>query len=92
MVGKSLLLEGDYALTAGAPSTPFHVEATAGFDRDLTFEALDLSASGAHTATVVVGKDMEHWFDGIDFATAGDDARARAVLAHIESSLTVSRR
>ncbi len=92
MVGKSLYIVGDYTLPSGAAPTAFSIEASAAFDRDLAFEPLDLSASGAHAATLVVDKGMEHWFDGIDFATVSDDARARAVLTQVQSSLTVSRR
>ncbi len=92
MMGKSLHLEGDYALTAGSASAPLTVDSTEAFDRDLTFDALDLSAAGAHIATIAVDKAMEHWFDGIDFTTTTDDARSRAVLSHVRDSLTVSRR
>jgi hypothetical protein len=90
IVGESLHIEGTYALVANPVSTPFVIATSVSFDRDLELNRMMLSASGRQSAAIAIGKSMETWFDGIDFATASSEELAAAVTARVRASLVAT--
>lgn len=85
MTGKSLLVEGTYAVSGGAP-TPFSFASTASFDLETIVDATTLSTEGRRTATVVLSWNGDRWFDGVDFAGDPHDATTR-ILGNVRAAL-----
>jgi hypothetical protein len=90
MVGKSLYVEGTFQPPSSAEASAFTATGALAFDAEVTHAPLVLGAGGRTKATLVIGEVIDHWFDGIDFATASPDDIAKSVLEHAQQSFQVS--
>lgn len=87
MLGQSLFVEGTYS-TVGAAPKPFRLASTASFDVETTIPTMSLSVDDRRTATVVLVKASDHWFDGVDFAGDSRDTTTK-ILSNVRASLGV---
>lgn len=88
-IGKTLHVEGTFVgsgVVAGAPPETFVAETTASDDIDVSTR-IDLTRTGRRT--VVVAKDTDHWFDGIEPKGMTSEALARAILANIHRAIRI---
>ncbi|MDF2696597.1 MAG: putative lipoprotein, partial [Labilithrix sp.] len=76
MVGKSLLVEGTY-LVAGGSAQGFRFTSTASFDVETTIDETSLAIDGTRSATLVLVKASDRWFDGVDFGADEHDVTLR---------------
>ncbi len=86
LVGVTLWLEGTYRDSSGT-ETPFSVATSQTLEESLSFGKLELADDAEQEATLEVSAPSAHWFDGIDFATTGDEEIADLVLANVRASL-----
>jgi hypothetical protein len=89
LVGVTLWLEGTYRDSSGAEK-PFSVATSQALEESLSFEKLQLADDAEQEATLRVSAPSAHWFDGIDFATTGDEEIADLVLANVRAALVVT--
>lgn len=88
MVGRSLWIEGTWRRADGT-NGPVSIVSSWSFDTGALAlpEPLVLGDGGARHATLVVTGAADHWFDGVDFTTDGDDAIATTVMQNVRASI-----
>ncbi|WP_394822096.1 hypothetical protein [Pendulispora albinea] len=88
MVGKSLYLSGTWA--KGGDPKPFVASSQLPLTVDLPVGTTVLSTDGTQKAELVIRKNADTWFNGIDFASPTPDIASKA-LKQMQTSFTAAR-
>jgi hypothetical protein len=89
VAGKTVYLAGTFARGAVEPR-PFTVSSSAPFTVEAPLADADLFAA-APRATLLVRKQADHWFDGVDFETHPPRVIAVEVLENVRRSIRLER-
>lgn len=85
MLGRSLLVEGSYAL-AGRALKEFRFTSTASFDVETAIDPTTLTVDGRRVVDLVLVKTSDRWFDGVDL-DADELAATTRILQNLRLSL-----
>jgi hypothetical protein len=89
-IGNTVYLEGTFQRQPADSPRPFTVSSSAPFTVEEDIAAIDLFG-GTPTPTLVIRKQADHWFDGVDFELHPPRVIAREVLDNMRGSIRLER-